>query len=343
MLDTLYAAAARRRREWYAARPDLRRRLRRPVISIGNIAVGGRGKTPLTALVAQLLLEMGERPAILSRGYKRSDPQDGAVVVRDAGGVRADLGRSGDEPMMLARQLPGAIVITSPDRYLGGRLAELHLGATVHLLDDGFQHFQLDRDADIVVVAREDLSGRTLPSGRLREPADVLIAADALVSFDPIERPVAPDAVFSATRHVGAPRFEDGRGDADARPEGRAYSDVRPDSDARHRVYVISGIAHPEHFVAAVRSHGLTVVGERAFTDHHPYSARDLERVVTEARSAGADAIVTTEKDFVRLLPHRPFALPVGYLPLTIEVEPREEFRAWLRTSLATARDQILV
>ena len=353
MLSTLFAAIARRRRERYAGRPDRRKRLTHPVISVGNLAVGGRGKTPVVATIARLLLEMGERPAILSRGYKRSDPQDGAVVVRDAGGVRADLGRSGDEPMMLARQLPGAIVITSPDRYLGGRLAELHLGATVHLLDDGFQHFQLDRDADIVVVAREDLSGRTLPSGRLREPADVLIAADALVSLDPIERPVAPDAVFSATRHVGAPRFEDGRVDADARPEGRAYSDVRPegraysdvrpDTDARHRVFVISGIAHPEHFVAAVRSHGLTVVGERAFADHHPYSARDLERVVTEARSAGADAIVTTEKDYVRLLPHRPFALPVGYLPLTIEVEPREEFRAWLRTSLATARDQILV
>ena len=335
MLDTLYAAAARRRREWYAARPDLRRRLRHPVMSIGNIAVGGRGKTPLTSLVAQLLLEMGERPAILSRGYKRSDPQDGAVVVRDAGGLRADLGRSGDEPMMLARQLPGAIVITSPDRYLGGRLAELHLGATVHLLDDGFQHFQLDRDADIVLVAREDLSGRTLPSGRLREPADVLIAADALVSFDPIERPVAPDAVFSATRLVGEPRFEHARVDAGTRPP----NDARP----KGRAYVISGIAQPKAFVAAVRSRGLTVVGERAFADHHPYSARDLERIVTAARSAGAEAIVTTEKDYVRLLPHRPFALPVGYLPLTIEVEPRDEFRAWLRTSLATARDQILV
>ena len=327
MLDALYAAAARRRREWYAARPDLRRRLRRPVISIGNIAVGGRGKTPLTALVAQRLLEMGERPAILSRGYKRADPQDGVVVVRDAGGVRADLGRSGDEPMMLARQLPGAIVITSPDRYLAGRLAELHLGATVHLLDDGFQHFQLDRDADIVLVAREDLSGRTLPSGRLREPADVLIAADALVALDAIDVPVVPDAVFRATRQVGEPRFESGGADTAARAA---------------RAYVISGIADPEPFVAAVRAGGLTVVGQQAFGDHHPYSARDLARIVAAARGVGAEAVVTTEKDYVRLLPHRPFPMPVGYLPLTMEVEPRDDFRTWLRTSLATARDQIL-
>src|SRR5215203_292482 len=115
MLSTLYAAVARRRREWYASRPDARRRLRRPVISIGNIAAGGRGKTPFTATVARLLLDLGERPAILSRGYARARPEDGAVVVRDAHGIRADLARAGDEPFMLARQLSGAIVVSSPD------------------------------------------------------------------------------------------------------------------------------------------------------------------------------------------------------------------------------------
>ena len=137
MISAVYAAIARRRREWYAARPHARRRLRHPVISIGNIAAGGRGKTPFTAAVARILMELGERPAILSRGYARTRPEDGAVVVRDAYGMRADVARAGDEPFMLARQLPGAIVISSPDRYLGGRIAEHHLGATVHLLDDG--------------------------------------------------------------------------------------------------------------------------------------------------------------------------------------------------------------
>ena len=235
MLSTLYAAAARRRREWYAARPDLRRRLRRPVISIGNIAAGGRGKTPFTAFVARELLAMGERPAVLSRGYRRTDPQDGAVIVRDADGIRADLARSGDEPLMLARQLPGAIVITSPDRYLGGRVAEQHLGATVHLLDDGFQHFQIDRDVDVVLVAREDITAATFPSGRLREPADVLIAADAIVALDAIDRPVAPDAFFSGRRSVAPPVFED------VRPSGA-------------RVFVLAGIANPAPFRSAVEA-----------------------------------------------------------------------------------------
>src|SRR6187399_1709623 len=171
MISTVYAAAARYRRRHYAIHPELRRKLVRPVISIGNLAVGGRAKTPLAALVAERLLTMGECPAILSRGYGRRDRGDGVVVVRDPGGIRADLDRAGDEPLMLARRLPGVSVLVSPSRYLAGVLAERHLGATVHILDDGFQHFDLHRDADIVAVARQDVEHpATLPGGRLREP-----------------------------------------------------------------------------------------------------------------------------------------------------------------------------
>src|ERR687890_667778 len=110
MLSTVYAAAARRRRRYYAIRPHLRRMLSGPVISIGNIAVGGRAKTPLVALVARRLRDMGERPAILSRGYGRRDVADGVVVVRDPWGIRADIDRAGDEPLMLARNLDGMSV-----------------------------------------------------------------------------------------------------------------------------------------------------------------------------------------------------------------------------------------
>ena len=326
MLSTFYAAAARRRREWYASRPDLRRRLRRPVISVGNIAVGGRGKTPFTAFLARLLMELGERPAILSRGYRRSKPSDGAVIVRDAAGIRSDLAHAGDEPFMLARQLSGAIVVTSPDRYVGGRLAELHLGATVHVLDDGFQHFPLDRDIDIVLVAGEDLGARTLPGGRLREPSDVLIAADAIVALDEMERPAIPDAFFRAIREIGAPVFEDA---------GEAPGTGKP--------FVVAGIAHPEPFLGAVRAAGAPIAGQRIVRDHHSYSAKDVVRLFAEARTAGARTILTTEKDYVRLLPFRPFPIPVGYLPLTMNVEPRDAFRAWLSGSLADARDHVVV
>ena len=332
MIDALYAAAARRRREWFAGHPAARRRLRRPVVSVGNIAAGGRGKTPFTARVARLLLELGERPAILSRGYARTEPVDGAVVVRDAGGIRADLPRAGDEPLMLARQLPGAIVVTSADRYLAGRIAEHHLGATVHVLDDGFQHFALDRDADIVLIVAADLTGRTFPSGRLREPPDVLVAADAIVSVDPAGAALEASGflrgdvpVFRAIRTTTAAVFEDG------------WS-VQPGS----AVLAFAGIADPTAFFDGVRGQGLAVAAVRSFADHHPYSRGDVTRLIEQARGAGAGALVTTEKDYVRCLPHRPFALPVGFVPLTMDVEPPDAFRAWLTGSMAAARDIIL-
>ena len=325
MISALYAALARRRREWYAAHPAARRRLRHPVISIGNIAAGGRGKTPLTAAVARILLDLGERPAILSRGYARTCADDGAVVVRDADGIRADVARAGDEPFMLARQLPGAIVVTSADRYLAGRLAEHHLGATVHLLDDGFQHFQLDRDADIVLVTGADLAASTFPAGRLREPPDVLIAADTIVALDDEAAAASHRSVFRARRHVGAPVFDGG---------GRGTPE---------RVYAVAGIADPQGFLSSIEEAGLNIAGREVFRDHHPYSRRDVARIFAGARARGAAAVVTTEKDYVRLLRFRPFPMAVGWLPLTMEPEPAAEFRLWLASSMASTLDIVLV
>jgi tetraacyldisaccharide 4'-kinase len=321
VLSAAYAAIVRRRRERYAARPDLRRRLRHPVLSIGNLAVGGRGKTPFVATVARLLLAMGERPAILSRGYGRRHPPDGVVVVRDPGGIRADLDRSGDEPLMLARQVPGASVLVCPDRYLAGRLAEHHLGATVHLLDDGFQHLQLDRDIDIVIIGRDDVDHPvTLPGGRLREPLDTLIAADAIVTAD--------DEVEVHDNEAGIPVFG-----------SRRVLGEPPGLTRDQPVFAAAGIAHPDRFFADLRGSGWSVVGTRGFADHHRYSAADVAGLAREARAAGAAAILTTEKDYVRLRRFRPFELVVTWAPLTMEPDPLPGFRHWLAGTLDAARD----
>jgi tetraacyldisaccharide 4'-kinase len=322
VLSALYAAAVRRRREYFAARPHVRRRLRRPVISIGNLAMGGRGKTPVVAATARMLMEMGERPSVLSRGYARRAAEDGVVVVRDARDIRADLDRSGDEPLMLARLLPGAIVMASADRYLAGVLAERHFGATVHLLDDGFQHLSLDRDVDIVIVAREDVERPlTIPSGRLREPLDTLVAANAILTADDdVEVEAAAEAeipVFRLRRSLEAP----------ARAEA---------------AFAVAGIAGPDRFFGDLRAAGWRLAGTMTFRDHHRYSRSDLDRIVAAARRAGAGSVVTTEKDLVRLLRFRPFAMPVISAPLTMEAAPREAFRHWLAGSLAAARDVIL-
>lgn len=324
MLSTLYAAAARRRRERHARRPELRRRLRHPVISIGNLAVGGRGKTPMAAYVARLLLEQGERPAILSRGYARERPAEGVVIVRDPTRIRADLPRAGDEPLMLARQLPGVSVLVCEDRYLAGCIAEHHLGATVHILDDGLQHLQLDRDLDVVLVGREDVVRPvTLPAGRLREPLDTLVVADAIVVEEGVVIETAGLAapVFTMKRRVGAPIFPD--------VAERSAS----------ACFAFAGVAQPLEFFAALRSSGVEAAGARPFRDHHRYTGADVRELVAAARAAGAGALVTTEKDYVRLLRFRPFPLPLGFVPLTIQPEPHAEFAAWLAAGLGAARD----
>src|SRR5687767_10320297 len=134
----------RLRRRRIERRPQRQRHLSKPVISVGNLSMGGTGKTPVVAAIAQWLIENGQRPSILTRGYGREDNVDGVVVVESS----TPISRTGDEPLMLARQVPGATVCVSPDRHLGGVLAE-KLGCTVHILDDGFQHIELARDLDI--------------------------------------------------------------------------------------------------------------------------------------------------------------------------------------------------
>ena len=318
MLSTLYAAFARRRREWYAARPERRLRLRNPVISIGNLAVGGRGKTPLAASIARMLRDLGERPAILSRGYGRAHPVDGVVVVRDAEGIRADLGRSGDEPLMLARQLPGVSVLVCRDRYRAGRLAELELGATVHILDDGFQHLRLDRDIDLLVVGHEDIAHPvTIPGGRLREPLDTICVADAVLRAD--------DDVVIRVDGAEMPVFGMRRSALPAPPDDRP-------------VLAIAGIASPERFFRDLRASRWNVAHTIGYRDHHRYSSRDVAHLAAEAAKRGLARIVTTEKDFVRLLPFRPFPLPVLPLPMRLEPDPLDQFRAWLVAELRTTR-----
>lgn len=350
MLSTVYAAVARRRRRYYATHPHLQRALSRPVISIGNLAVGGRAKTPLAALVATRLRDLGERPAILSRGYARRDAADGVVVVSDPRGIRADLDRAGDEPLMLARQLEGVAVLASSSRYLAGRLAEHHFGCTVHVLDDGFQHFSLRRDADIVVVDREDIDQPvTLPAGRLREPIDAAAWADAVMALDDANvESVAAMRPFESLR--AAPSHVEGRQaqGGPARPVWRARrrqgpawlaepmgAPIAPSSGP---VLAVAGIARPASFFRDLRAAGWTIARELPYRDHHPYSRRDVATIFDAARASGAGVVVTTEKDLVRLLPFRPFPLPVACVPLTVEIDPAPTFDAWLATILEEAR-----
>ena len=332
MLAPIYAAAAAARRAYYRA-PRRQRRLQRPVISVGNLRVGGTGKTPAVAHVARLLLEMGERPAILSRGYGRRSAPDGVVVVSDGRRICADLDRSGDEPLMLARAVEGARVLVSADRYLAGCLAERHLDATVHVLDDGFQHLALARGTDLLIVSEDDLAdARTLPAGRLREPLSAASFAHALLvpsgtseQARALAGSLGVDTAFQLVRMPGEPRRLDLLG---------ASAPARKTTP----VLAVAGVARPERFFEELRSAGWDVKKAVTFPDHHRYSRADAAGLADTARSAGARAIVTTEKDLVRLLPFRPMPLPVIWLPLAVRIEPAPAFREWLAGRLAAER-----
>jgi tetraacyldisaccharide 4'-kinase len=325
----LYARLAAWRRRVHAGRGQ---RLAQPVVSVGNVASGGRGKTPIVAHLARMLVEAGERPAILSRGYGRTDPVDGVTVVSDGRHVLADLARAGDEPLMLARGVPGALVLVAPDRYWAGSLAERRFGATVHLLDDGFQHVTLARDVDLAVVTAADERDRPMPRGRLREAFGAIRHADAVVVLG--EPPAAAAALaarwgvahaFTATARPAVPRAVDPWGGAVRLPRDRP-------------VVAVAGIARPDAFFAELEAGGWRLAARLAFRDHHPFTPADAGAIAARVRDTGADAVLTTEKDAVRLLPLRPLGFAAAFVPLATTIEPADVFAGWLLDRLAAAR-----
>ena len=331
ILSSIYGAVAASRRQWYRRDPTHRRRLRRPVISVGNLSVGGAGKTPLVAAIARLLVERGERPAILSRGYGRSRPQDGVTVVSDGVTVLAGIESAGDEPLMLAHAVRGAIVTVCADRHLAGLVAE-RLGATVHLLDDGFQHLALERDVDLLLASEEDLTDTPLPAGRLREHLSAAASADAALvtaGYDTaaqrVARALRVATAFRITRAIGVPTMIAGDKRTVVVPAGS-------------RVFVVSGIARPERFTADIAAAGWEIKGTLTFRDHHRYSDADVRRITREARAASAAIVLTTEKDAERLAVCDLGDLPIASVPLHTGIEPAEAFRAWLLERLAQVR-----
>jgi tetraacyldisaccharide 4'-kinase len=328
----IYGTAASWRRRRYHPRSGRQRRLARPVISVGNLTTGGSGKTPAVAYLARLLLECGERPSILTRGYARRRPSDGVTVVSDGVSVINGIDAAGDEPLMLARELPGVPVLVGADRYLSGRLAEARFDVTVHLLDDGFQHFALARDLDLLLVDVHDLDDRVIPAGRLRERLAAASVADAVLvtATAPIvgeEEPAALDPsdlgralhvafTFSVRRRIKEP------------PPGFRGAPV----------LAVAGVARPRRFFDDLTASGWSVAGTMAFPDHHLFSEADLRRIAAEARTTGAELIVTTVKDAVRFESCEASALRLWPVPLTIAIEPATAFRDWLVERLASSR-----
>jgi tetraacyldisaccharide 4'-kinase len=322
-LSALYGRAASARRAWFRRRPAAVRRLPHPVVSVGNLVVGGSGKTPVVALVARLLLQHGERPAILSRGYARRERLDGVVVVSDGRQVLETARRAGDEPFMLANGLPGVAVLVCDDRYTAGQLAHRRFGATVSILDDGFQHLQLARDVDLLLADVADLDEAVLPAGRLREPLEAAAAADAVA---------VPGSLAEAERVaslLGVRRWFALR---------TRTADPAAAIDRGTPVVAAAGIARPERFFEGLTRGGWHVAQAFAFPDHHWFTPEDIERVSTRARLANAAAVLVTEKDAARLGGLPTGRVPWVPVPLQATVEPADAFEAWLLDRIGAAR-----
>ena len=342
--SALYSLVTRARNRLYDGHWLRITRLPVPVASIGNITVGGTGKTPIVIHLAKRLLEAGIRPLVLSRGY--GSDGSGTRIVSDGAAVLLDAAEGGDEPVLIARSLPGVPVVVDPDRVRGGLAAVRRFNPGIVLLDDGYQHRRLARDLDIVLLDAVEPFGHysVLPSGLLREPFRGLARAGLfIVTHAPASEPLGtltsvvrrynPSAPIVRAWHV--PEGLMSVGPAANAPAPR----IALDGLRCAPVYAFCGIANPQGFLATIREVGARLVGARAFADHHPYTPGEIAALARDAAEAGASFVLTTEKDAVRLTAP-PGDLPLLALRIRMRIEPEEPVLERLMDLIRGARSE---
>ena len=297
------------RRRRMERRPQRQRHLSKPVISVGNLSMGGTGKTPVVSAIAEWLIDAGHRPSILTRGYGREDAVDGIVVIDPATPIESGRRRTDDAGAPGARRDRVRI----SDRYLGGVLAE-KLGCTVHLLDDGFQHIDLARELDILVTTVGEIpNGRLIPFGRLREPSDAAARAHFLVVTDATAGAASAEAwALGISQSCGSLRRL-------AEPVGIREPGAGTPASPKFLPSPESLI--PDRFVQSLREAGWNVVDAMTFPDHHRYSAKDVAAIASRMEASGATAVFTTDKDAVRFEAMVP-SFPLYRVPLVVEFDP---------------------
>lgn len=290
-IGLIFGAGVRARNALYDRGIFPVRRLQGPVISVGNLSVGGSGKTPFVCLLGELLKARGIKFDVLSRGYGR---QTRGVALVDPGGSAREFG---DEPVLIARKLEVPVIL-GEDRHEAGVFAERTFGPQLHLLDDGFQHRSLGRDFEIVLVTPEDARDRLLPAGRLREPVNSLARADAVVltsGSSPDSFPLQGKTVWRVRR-------------------GIVPTDVPP------RPIAFCGIARPKAFLLQLRTAGIEPAAEAVFRDHHAYTEKDIRDLQSLKVRAEAEGFVTTEKDAINLGQFLSELKPLAVIPVKMEL-----------------------
>ncbi len=335
VLSQLFHAVVRIRYQLYKYRILRAQHLGCLVVVVGNLTVGGTGKTPVVEKLARTLHAKGRKVAILSRGYKsRREPLPSKWlrwlthrppppprVVSDGRTVFCDSETAGDEPYMLARNLPGVAVVTDKDRVKAGRYAIRKFGADTLILDDGFQYYQLQDHLQLLLIDKTNPfgNGSLLPRGILREPVCQMRRA-SYVFLTKSEEPPGPELLRTLRKY----RSEQEWIECMHRPKHlqAVTGDHREPLEwlRGKRIGALSGIATPESFEAFLAELGAAHIERFRFLDHHRFTPDELERVARDARDAGLDALVTTEKDAVRIPPGFAPGLPLLFLRIEIDL-----------------------
>lgn len=323
LLSILYGTIVRLRNYCYEARIIKGRSLGSPVISIGNITVGGTGKTPMVIMLAEALKNEGFRPAVLSRGYG-GEQKEGINIVSDGKNILMGIKEAGDEPLHMAQSLGNVPVITGKKRYRTGRYAIEHLKADILLLDDAFQHRSLKRDIDIVLLDGESPfgNGYLLPRGMLRESKSELKRADIVIlTGNDGHVKGSEEVVKTLSKYTDAPLFL-----ASRKPTsviGGKTGEKRPLYYLKgKRICAFSGIAQPENFRKILTSLEGNIVSFIPFPDHHVYREEDIEEIGRRAAQSSAEIIITTEKDGVKLIDFPRFLHDMYLLKIEMEITP---------------------
>jgi tetraacyldisaccharide 4'-kinase len=345
LFSIIYGGGAKLRRDLYRSGQMKIRRLPVPVICVGNLAVGGTGKTPMVMHIARLVQNMGFKPVIVSRGYKGRGTRRVSIV---GDGRRVILGpdEAGDEPVMLATHLSTVPVVVGRDRHAAGTLAVDAFDPDVILLDDGFQHLGLARDLNLVLLdASEPFgNGYLLPRGILREPICALADAHSIVLTRQkvASQPIPPELalhwrarpIFEARHRPYLCKVLRARRAAGVGGEATGGSKFDLADLAGKRVYLFSGIGRNDDFRATVMGLGCRISGHLTFADHHRYSAVELAKVAAMAVHLGCECLMTTEKDYVRI--GKRINHPLDLVVLGIEMEfPGPGFENYIHRFLA--------
>jgi tetraacyldisaccharide 4'-kinase len=321
------------------------------VICIGNLTVGGTGKTPMTMHVAQEIKRLGYNTAIVSRGYRGGAEGRGGIV-SDGQSIHMGPEQAGDEPFMIARNLRGIPVIVGKNRYAAGMLAVNEFQSDVIVLDDGFQHLRLKRDIDLVLLDRAHPFGNSylLPRGTLREPISSLERGSACILtrcrtgrndtatalIELLKKYLPQDRIFTSF-HV--PCFYAVKSGGPIPNNGVINQNSRLElgSLIEEPILGFSGIARNADFQNTVLDHGLNAKGFLEFSDHHPYTTDDLNYIQSKSEDADARYLITTEKDLVRLSPQNPFPLTLIVVGVKVSFgDQQKEFMSFLRNQLCS-------